>query len=134
MTALVVDASALVELLLTTVVGQSVAAELAADQTLHAPELVGVELISVLRRLTRTGEIAARDARQALVDFDDLGVEFYEHSPLLHRAFELREAVNADDAVYVALAEAMSVPLLTCDARLAGSNGHMAVIHLVPQA
>ncbi len=132
MTPLVIDASAIVELLLTTVVGRSVAAAVAADQTLHAPELVGVEVISVLRRLTRLGEIAAGDAHQALVDFDALGVELYEHSPLLRRAFELRDAVTAYDAVYVALAEALNVPLLTCDARLAGSNGHRATVQLVP--
>lgn len=131
MTALVVDASALVELLLTTALGRRVSSKLADEQTLHAPELIGVEFVSVLRRLTRTGEIEVAEARQAVADFADLGLELYEHTPLLGRAFELRDAVTACDAVYVTLAEALDAPLLTCDARLAGSNGHRASIELV---
>lgn len=131
MTALVVDASAIVELLLTTEVGRRVAVELAAEQTLHAPELLGVEVVSVLRRLTRRNEITDDEARQALIDLDALGIEVYAHSPLLDRALELRESVTAYDAVYVALAEAMNVALLTCDAKLAGSNGHRASIRRV---
>ena len=128
---LVIDASAVVELLLTTEMGHRVATVITGDQTLHAPELIGVELISVLRRLTRLGELSVDDARRLLVDFGDLGIELYEHTPLLGRAFDLRESVSAYDAVYVALAEAVDAPLLTCDAKLAGASGHAAVIQLV---
>jgi predicted nucleic acid-binding protein len=128
MTALVVDASAIVELVLTTATGRLVATALNSNQTIHAPELIGVEIVSVLRRLTRIGELSAEEGRQALIDFDALGVELYEHQPLLTRAFELRESVTAYDAMYLALAEALKAPLLTCDVRLAGSNGHRVVI------
>lgn len=131
MAALVVDASAVVELLLTTAAGRGVAVELAGDQTLHAPELIGVEVVSVLRRLTWVGELSSDDAEQALVELDALGLELYEHGPLLRRALALREVLTAYDAVYVALAEALGAPLLTCDSKLAGSNGHVATIRLV---
>ena len=55
----------------------------------------------------------------------------YEHDPLLDRAFALRGAVSACDAMFLALAEALDAPLLTCDVKLAGSNGHRATVTLV---
>ncbi|WP_309115557.1 hypothetical protein [Saccharothrix sp.] len=36
------------------------------------------------------------------------------------------------DAFYVALAERLGVPLITCDAKLAGSNGHQVDIEVYP--
>ena len=39
--------------------------------------------------------------------------------------------MSAYDAAYVALAEALDVPLLTCDAKLARSHGHRAKILLL---
>jgi predicted nucleic acid-binding protein len=124
---LVIDASAAVELLLTTPTGRAVAEALVAESgSIHAPELIGVEIASVLRRLVRIGEIDVASAERALADFGALGVETYEHQPLLARVFALRDTVTAYDACYVALAEGIGAPILTCDAKLAGSHGHKA--------
>ena len=57
--------------------------------------------------------------RAALRDLFDLGVELYEHEPLLPRAWDWRESLTAYDGVYVALAEALDSPLVTSDHRLA---------------
>ncbi len=54
------------------------------------------------------------------------------HRPLLRRAWELRHAISAYDALYVALAELLDVPLITCDAKLGGSNGHQARVEVYP--
>jgi predicted nucleic acid-binding protein len=43
----------------------------------------------------------------------------------------LRENVTAYDAMYVALAEALDAPLVTCDRPLAGTAGHRATIEVV---
>jgi predicted nucleic acid-binding protein len=131
MPALVVDSSAVAELILSTARGLLVSSELAGGATLHAPDLLGVELVSVLRKLANAGEISSADSARALDDFRALGVEMYEHDPLLDRAFALRGAVSAYDAMFLALAEALDAPLLTCDAKLAGSNGHDATVTLV---
>lgn len=129
---IVLDASATVELLLGTARGRQVAALIAdPDETLHAPHLMSIEVASVLRRLTLTGELTPADGQQALVELVELGVETYEHEPLLHEVFRLRDSLTAYDAAYVALAEALQADLLTCDAHLARSPAAGANIVLV---
>lgn len=116
---IVMDASAVLELLLGTAPGRRVAAHLSAsDQTLHAPALVDVEVLHVLRRLTRSRALTPAEAETALTDLAALDLERHDHQPLLRRAWELRANVTAYDAVYVALAEALDASLLTCDSRL----------------
>jgi predicted nucleic acid-binding protein len=47
-------------------------------------------------------------------------------------AWRMRHSVGGADALYVALAERLDIPLITCDKRLANSNGHKARIELYP--
>jgi len=76
-------------------------------------------------------EITLATAEQAFDDFSNLVIERHEHRSLLPRVWELRDSLTAYDAAYVALAEALDAPLLTCDAKLAGARGHRATIELV---
>jgi predicted nucleic acid-binding protein len=55
----------------------------------------------------------------------------WPHTQLLGRALGLRHPFTAYDAIYVAMAEATGVPLLTRDARMATAGGHRARIELV---
>ena len=55
----------------------------------------------------------------------------YSHEPFLDRIWQLRDTVTAYDAVYVALAEALSTVLVTGDRRLVGSSGVSIPIELV---
>jgi predicted nucleic acid-binding protein len=55
----------------------------------------------------------------------------YPHDVLLPRVWELRKSLTACDAVYVALAEALEMPLLTCDASIAGARGHRARVDVI---
>lgn len=121
---IVLDASALLELLLGTPLGSAVAARVASPALgLHVPHLVDVELVQALRRLVRDGEIDAAAATTALDDLRALDLERHAHEPLLDRVWSLRSNVSAYDAVYVALAEALDTRVLTCDARLARAPG-----------
>ena len=52
-------------------------------------------------------------------------------APLTQRIWALRQNLTAYDAAYVALAEALGVPLLTRDLRLSRSSGHAATIHYI---
>ena len=69
----------------------------------------------------------AEDARQ---DFHDLAIVRYPHQPLADRMWQLRDNLTAYDAAFLALAEMLDVPLVTCDARLAHSSGHRAQVEL----
>jgi len=121
---IVLDASALVELLLDSPVGRIVAARIADPALgLHIPHLADVEVAQALRRYARDGEIAESDAAAAIEDLRALDLERHAHEPLLDRVWALRQNLSAYDAVYVALAEALDVTLVTCDAKLARAPG-----------
>jgi predicted nucleic acid-binding protein len=80
--------------------------------------------------MLRRGQISAERAHDARADFAELTLVRYPHEPLGDRVWDLRENLTAYDATFVALAEALDVPLVTCDARLAGAPGHDAQIEL----
>ncbi len=129
---IVVDASAVLEALLRTPAAASVERRLFEPlQTLHAPHLLDVEVAQVIRRYAANREIDVERGRMALADLADLPLHRYPHDFLLPRIWDLRNNLTAYDATYVALAEVLDVPLLTCDKRLAGSSGHHAHIELV---
>jgi predicted nucleic acid-binding protein len=67
----------------------------------------------------------------ALLDLADMPLRRHPHTMLLERAWEVRHSLSACDAVYVALAELLDAPLLTCDRRLAEARGHRAVVELL---
>ncbi len=128
----VVDASVVVEY----VAGGEHVAEarsriLSNVRSLWAPHLVDAEGGHVLRRGVLAGEIAARDARAALHDLADLPLRRVAHVGLLDRAWALRANVSFHDAIYVALAERLDVPLVTLDARVAGVPGVRAVVDVI---
>ncbi len=126
---IVLDASAVVDVLLRTPVGLRVA-ERISDRGLswHAVHLLGAEVTHVLRREVQRGEITVRRGEEALADHLGLRIDRHGHEPLLRRVWELREDLSAYDALYVALAESLRAPLVTTDARLAGAPGHRAVV------
>ncbi len=129
---IVVDASAMLELLLDTPLGPAVARRvLKGQETLHAPHLVDVEVAQAVRRFVRSGGLDAVRGLQAIEDLADLSLTRYPHYPFLSRIWELRHSMTAYDAAYVALAEALDAPLLTHDAALATASGHDAEIDLI---
>jgi len=94
-TVLVVDASAIAEMLLGTAKGRRVAEAVGSEHSLHAPELLSLEIASVLRGLVRTGQIDVTDAGQVIADLSSLGIEFYEHLAFLPRVFAMRDNLTA---------------------------------------
>lgn len=120
---IVIDASAVLEVLLRTPSAQAVETRLFEEprQTLHAPHLIDVEVAQVLRRYATIGEIDDQRGTEALADLADFPVCRYPHDFLLTRVWTLRNNFTAYDAVYVALAEALNARLLTRDQRLAAA-------------
>lgn len=127
---IVVDASALLEVLLQTGAAAAVEARLFGGDTLHAPHLLDLEVTQVLRRYERAGELSSRRAREALEDLAAFRIERYPHHLFLERVWSLRTNATAYDACYLALAEALDAPLLTMDRRLAGVPGHGATVEV----
>lgn len=127
---IVADASAVLELLLNSPRAQAVADLLFAEQqSIHVPHLIDLEVAQVMRRYLRTKTVSQQRAREALQDYFDMRFNRYPHLVLLERVWELRHDFTAYDAVYIALAEALAAPLITCDARL--SSGHGAEVIVV---
>ncbi len=129
---IVVDASALLEFLLQTSLGARVEARLFRDEDeLHTPHLLDVEIVQGLRRLVRTGEVSSGRAEDVIADLTDLDLHRHAHLDLLDRAWKLRDNISAYDAMYVALAEAIEAPIITCDSPLAKAPGHRARIEVI---
>ncbi|MGE0459874.1 MAG: type II toxin-antitoxin system VapC family toxin [Vicinamibacterales bacterium] len=129
---IVVDASALLEFLLQTRLGARVEARLFRSRDeFHAPHLADVEVTQGLRRLVRAGELSRGRAAEAIADLADLDLHRHPHLDLLTRAWSLRDNITAYDAMYVALAEALDAPVVTCDVPLARARGHRARIEVI---
>lgn len=116
---LVVDASALYEVLVGGIHAEEIRARLAPEPDLVAPHIIDGEVLGVIRRDWAAGRLDETGARQAVADLGDWPGERFGHRHLLDRTWELRHTVRSWDALYVALAEAFDAPLLTLDARLA---------------
>ena len=128
---IVVDASAVLEVLLCTDAGLAIAGRyLDGTHTLHAPHLLDVEVAQVLRRYVLRGELSEDRCRQALDLLAELPLRRHEHWPLLGRIWELRLNLTAYDAAYVALAEGLRATLVTRDRKLASAPGLSAVVEL----
>ena len=100
-------------------------------ERLIAPHLIDIEVISAWRRLAAAGALDERRAQFALDDLRSLRVDRVPHASLVARCWELRDNLTVYDAVYVALAETMAVPLLTADARLGGASGPKCEIEVL---
>jgi len=127
---LVVDTSAVVDALAGRPPDERLLARLGADGDLHAPHLLDVELLHALRGLVAAGHLSEDRAADARSDFADLTIVRHEHGFLADRIWELRHALTADAAAFVALSETLDVPLVTCDRRLAAAPGHRARVEL----
>lgn len=79
----------------------------------------------------RAGDVTAARAEEALIDLGDLNLRRYAHAPLIGRVWDLRENLTAHDAMYVALAEGLDAPLVTCDGALGDTPGHDARIEVI---
>ena len=129
---IVVDASALLEVLLNTPASVRIADRLfAPGETLHAPHLIDLEIAQVLRRYALGGQLEATRGLQALEDLAAFPLRRYQHDLFLARIWELRDNVTAYDTAYIALAEALPAPLLTRDSSLASAPAHRARIELI---
>ena len=129
---IVLDASAAVEWLLVRDAAGAVADRFRdPDVTVHAPSLLGVEVAAALRGLVLARHTTAARASTALTDLTSADINLHDPTPLLPRAWNLRNNLTPYDAVYVALAEVLDATLVTTDARIARAAGLRAEVDVV---
>jgi predicted nucleic acid-binding protein len=127
---IVLDASAAVELVFATSPGAAVAHRL-RGKTVHTPAHFDVEVVGAIRRAVVRRLISDHEGLVAVADFQSLPLRRWPTKPFAVRAYQLRRTHTVADGVYIALAEGLDVPLITCDAQLAQSHGHGAEIELI---
>ncbi len=118
----VIDTSVVVDFLLGVGAASTVEqllAEPASPHGLAAPDVLVFEVLSALRGAARRGEVNVADARTALRARAKLSVALYPAMPLCDQAWALRHNIAAGDALFVSLALALGMPLVTKDRRLA---------------
>ena len=129
--ALVIDASALVEVLLGTDLGMAVRRRMRGHE-LHAPAHLDAEVLSALGRLHRAGELEPAGVSAALEALTTAPIHRHPLEPLLRGAWERRENQRLVDALYTELAASLaSLPLVTTDARLARAEEQAELIATV---
>ena len=129
---LVLDASAALAAFLGTGVNStSIRVRIEAPgESVHAPHLLDVEMLHALRGLVLRGDISRARSEEVREDFASLRWSRYSHVAFLDRIWELKDNLTAYDAAYVALAETLSAPLVTTDARLARASGIRAEVEV----
>lgn len=129
---LVVDAGVVVAALIDDGPHGRWAESMLASGPLAAPHLILVEAANILRRACLARALSADAANLAHADLLKLRVELFGYEPVAERVWSLRGAVTAYDGCYVALAEALDVPLATIDRRLSRAPGPRCVFKIPP--
>jgi predicted nucleic acid-binding protein len=120
---IVADTSAIVDALIRLPVNRALERRLADERLLHAPHLIDVEFLHALRGLVLRRVLTGEQASVTRSNFARLQIRRYPHWRLSERIWSLKNNFTACDATFLALAEALSVPLITTDARLAAQHG-----------
>lgn len=120
---IVVDTSAVIEVVCALNPDPGLIDRLATGDRLFVPHVLDIEVLSVIRRLERTSHLQTERAAVALTLFSELALSRVSHEPLRGRIWELRGTVAPHAASFVALAEALEAPLVTCDGRLSRASG-----------
>jgi predicted nucleic acid-binding protein len=128
---IVVDASVLVMAVIDSEGAGVRARQRMAGERLHAPHLIDLEVASALRKLVTRRTIRVAAATSAIVELTRLPLRRMPHVRLLPRCWELRQNLSIYGACYVALAEALQLPLLTADRRLARAPGIRCDVELL---
>ena len=93
-----------------------------ADEELHAPALLDFEVASALRGHVLAGKLDSTRLDEAIDDFATLYIDRHLMTDMLGYMLELRDNFTVHDAAYLVLADALQVPLLTADEKLAGAR------------
>ena len=123
---IVIDASAIIQVLVGRDPGPALLDAVAGD--LAAPHILDVEGLSALRGMVLGGVLPLEAAESARRSYADLVITRYEAALLADRVWALRNQYTSYDAMYLALAEGLGAPLVTCDRKLDAGGHHVEVV------
>ena len=123
---IVIDASAIIQVLVGRDPGPALRDAVAGD--LAAPHILDVEVLSALRGMVLGGVLLLEAAESARRSYADLVITRYEAVLLADRVWALRTQYTSYDAMYLALAEGLGAPLVTCDRKLDAGGHHVEVV------
>ncbi len=123
---IVIDASAIIQVLVGRGPGPALLDAVAGD--LAAPHILDVEVLSALRGMVLGGVLPLEAAESARRSYADLVITRYEAALLADRVWALRNQYTSYDAMYLALAEGLGAPLVTCDRKLDAGGHHVEVV------
>lgn len=126
--AVVVDASAMVDLLVGSDLSTAVSDRLRGHD-LHAPAHFDAEVLSALGRLHRSGHLTANQAGSRIERLAEAPVSRHNLAPLLMGAWGLRHKLRLVDAFYVVLSETLDVLLVTTDRGLAAAYSEAQLVN-----
>jgi predicted nucleic acid-binding protein len=101
----------------------AVAARLAAGDALFAPAHLDAEVVSALRGMSLHNATLREAVPAALRHLAGFPIRRMPLAPLLERMWELRENLTPYDAAYIALAERLPGPVITCDGKMTTATG-----------
>jgi len=128
---LVIDASAIVTLLIDPSAAGEAVGERMRLATLLAPSLLPFEVANVLRRRRNAGLLSDAESSLAHSELLDLPIDLWPWQSMAARAWELGANLSSYDAAYVALAEETGATLITRDARLAAAPGIRCAVEVI---
>ncbi|GGJ56490.1 type II toxin-antitoxin system VapC family toxin [Streptomyces brasiliensis] len=102
--------------------GSAVRKRVGETGTVYAPTLIDYEFQSALLEMQRSGKLTEKQVAKAMADFTALPLDKHDTLALWERVRTLHANLSAYDAQYVALAESLGVPLITCDGRIKRSG------------
>jgi len=123
---IVIDVSAMIQVLVGRDPDPALLDGVAGD--LAAPHILDVEVLSALRGMVLGGVLPLEAAESARRSYADLVIDRYEAALLADRVWALRTQYTSYDAMYLALAEGLGVPLVTCDRKLDAGGHHAEVV------
>ncbi|WP_406191618.1 MULTISPECIES: type II toxin-antitoxin system VapC family toxin [unclassified Streptomyces] len=102
--------------------GSAIRKRVSEATTVYAPTLIDYEIQSALLGLQHGGKLTEKQVTKAMADFTALPLDKHNTLALWDRVRSLHANLSAYDAQYVALAESLGVPLITCDWRIKRSG------------
>jgi len=129
---LVVDASALVVMVVSRDARRRAVRRRLEGHVRHAPHLIDAEVGNALRRMVLRREVDPSDAQRSRLFAVRAISRRHDHGGALgDRAWQLRDNLSFYDGLYVALAEQLGCPLVTLDARIVRAPGVRCPVEVV---
>ncbi|MBG1231143.1 type II toxin-antitoxin system VapC family toxin [Aestuariivirga litoralis] len=117
---IVVDASAIVEILLRPQINAALARKIASFTEIHAPALLDLEVVNAIRKPYLRKEISIEIADAVIDAYSKLKIHRHILSHIdMTGIWALRDMMTPYDAAYAVLAKRLKLPLLTTDQRFA---------------